>query len=135
MDEKSKFTPSTSMAIVRTGIAFMSAMSEEYGAKKGLEMWDALRITMGDDVAGDILFGQLAGVRSGQIMLRHHGPSKINVIRIIRQYTGFGLKESKDISEAPRPHRPAELPTGNLTYAEIHVFAQDLRRAGADIEY
>lgn len=134
MDDN-KFKPTTSMAIVRTGIAFMSAMQEEYGNQKGLEMWDALRITMGDDVAGDILFGQLSGIKGGRIMLRHHGMYKINVIKILRAYTGFGLKESKNLAESPQPNRSVEVPTGNLTYNEINSFANDLKRAGADIEY
>src|SRR4051812_33628797 len=32
------------------------------------------------------------------------GPQKINVIKVIRQYTGVGLKEAKDMTEHTAPH-------------------------------
>jgi len=36
------------------------------------------------------------------------GPNKINVIKVVREITGLGLKEAKDLVEgAPRPSRKA----------------------------
>lgn len=136
MDDKNKFIPTTSMNIVRTGIAFMLAMKQEYGIEKGLEIWDALRITLGDDVSGDILFGQLADIKSGRIMLQNCGPQKIRVIKVIRQYTHLGLKLALELVNYPRIHDKAiEIPTENSNFSEINNFVRDLRIAGALIDY
>jgi large subunit ribosomal protein L7/L12 len=55
------------------------------------------------------------------------GPRKIEVIRIVRQVTGLGLKESKDLIEA-RP--PVTLASG-LREEAARRMAEDLERVGA----
>jgi large subunit ribosomal protein L7/L12 len=38
------------------------------------------------------------------VVLREIGPNKINVIKVVRELTGLGLKEAKDLVEAaPKP--------------------------------
>ena len=34
------------------------------------------------------------------LVLKEHGPKKIDVIKVIRQLTNLGLKEAKDVAEA-----------------------------------
>lgn len=68
------------------------------------------------------------------LCLVHWGPAKILVIKAIRTFTGFGLKEAKDLVESA----PVEIPAGLLitsphpyTLAEA---AKMLREAGATVE-
>lgn len=37
------------------------------------------------------------------VELKAVGPNKINVIKIVREETGLGLKEAKDLVESPKP--------------------------------
>lgn len=37
------------------------------------------------------------------VVLKEVGPNKINVIKIVREETGLGLKEAKDLVESPKP--------------------------------
>lgn len=37
------------------------------------------------------------------VELKEVGPNKINVIKIVREETGLGLKEAKDLVESPKP--------------------------------
>jgi large subunit ribosomal protein L7/L12 len=53
---------------------------------------------------------------------------KINVIKVIREITGLGLKEAKDASEQP----PHTIKT-DLYAAEAEKVAQNLRDAGARV--
>jgi len=39
------------------------------------------------------------------VYLEGYGAQKIQVIKAIREITGFGLKDAKDIVEGPMPHR------------------------------
>lgn len=63
------------------------------------------------------------------IRLLSTGPAKINVIKEIRAATGLGLKESKDISEAP-----GELIITGLAEQAAQDLAQRFTAAGAEVE-
>ena len=123
------FNPATSKQIVISGINFMKALQQHYGSDKGLEMFDKLREVLGDDVCGDILFGQLSGITAG-ILLRDCGPHKINIIKILRSHLGCSLIEAKNMSE-----RVGELPVEQLDFYKIQLLAGELKREGAIIEH
>ena len=38
---------------------------------------------------------------SARVLLEQCGPNKIAVIKVIREYTGLGLREAKDLADAP----------------------------------
>ena len=66
---------------------------------------------------------------SFNIMLKTSGEQKINVIKVVREITGLGLKESKDIVEAA----PKIIKEGVKT-AEANEFKKKLEEAGATAE-
>ena len=85
--------------LIRSGIRFLKDLQNDLGTEKGLEVWDKLRESMGDEVAGQVLFGILRGTHS-DIRLTKIGPQKIDAIKLVRECTGMGLKEAKDLVDA-----------------------------------
>ena len=63
------------------------------------------------------------------VMLKEFGPNKINVIKVVRELTGLGLKEAKDLVEgAPKPVREG------VDKATAEAAAAKLKEAGAVVE-
>jgi large subunit ribosomal protein L7/L12 len=63
------------------------------------------------------------------VVLANAGAQKINVIKVVRELTGLGLKEAKDLVEgAPKPVK-----TG-VTKEEAETMKKKLTEAGATIE-
>jgi large subunit ribosomal protein L7/L12 len=63
------------------------------------------------------------------IELKEAGANKINVIKVVREITGLGLKEAKDLVEAA----PKALKEG-VSKAEAEDFKKKLEEAGAKVE-
>ena len=57
------------------------------------------------------------------------GPNKINVIKVVREVTGLGLKEAKDIVDAA-PKAVKE----NMPKADAEALKKKLEEAGAKVE-
>jgi large subunit ribosomal protein L7/L12 len=63
------------------------------------------------------------------VELKEAGASKINVIKVVREITGLGLKEAKDLVEAaPKPIKEG------VTKAEAEDMKKKLEEAGAKVE-
>ncbi len=63
------------------------------------------------------------------VILAEAGPNKINVIKVVREITGLGLKEAKDLVEsAPKPVK-----TG-VSKAEAEEIKKKLEEVGAKVE-
>jgi len=63
------------------------------------------------------------------IILKEIGASKINVIKTVRELTGLGLKEAKDlVDSAPKPVKE------NVTKDEAAAMKKKLEDAGATVE-
>ena len=63
------------------------------------------------------------------VILKEIGANKINVIKVVRELTGLGLKESKDLVEgAPRPVKEG------VNKDEAASMKQKLEAAGATVE-
>jgi large subunit ribosomal protein L7/L12 len=63
------------------------------------------------------------------VILTAAGDAKINVIKAVREITGLGLKEAKDLVDgAPKPVREA------VPRAEADSVAAKLQEAGASVE-
>ncbi len=63
------------------------------------------------------------------VVLKEVGPNKINVIKTVREVSGLGLKESKDLVEsAPAPVREG------VTKDESATMKEKLEAAGATVE-
>ena len=62
------------------------------------------------------------------VVLENGGANKINVIKVVRQYTSLGLKEAKDLVEgAPKPVKEG------ATKEEADKIKKDLEAAGAKV--
>ena len=63
------------------------------------------------------------------VILKAAGPSKLNVVKIVKDLTGLGLKEAKDLVDgAPKPIKEG------VSKAEAEEVAAKLKDAGADVE-
>lgn len=66
---------------------------------------------------------------SFDVILKAAGDKKINVIKVVREATGLGLKEAKDLVEgAPKTLKEA------LPKAEAEALAEKLKKEGATVE-
>ena len=63
------------------------------------------------------------------VELKESGANKINVIKVVREITGLGLKEAKDLVEGA----PKALKEG-VSKAEAEDFKKKLEEAGAKVE-
>ena len=65
---------------------------------------------------------------SFDVVLESAGDNKINVIKVVREVTGLGLKEAKDLVEgAPKPVKEG------LPKAEAEALVKKLQEAGAKV--
>ena len=63
------------------------------------------------------------------VILTNAGASKLNVVKIVKDITGFGLKEAKDLVDgAPKPVKEG------VSKAEADDIAGKLKEAGAEVE-
>ena len=63
------------------------------------------------------------------VVLKSAGASKLNVIKVVRELTGLGLKDAKDLVEAA----PKAIKEG-VSKEEADKIAEDLKAAGAEVE-
>jgi large subunit ribosomal protein L7/L12 len=63
------------------------------------------------------------------VILTAHGEKKINVIKVVRELTGLGLKEAKDLVESP----PKPVKEG-ISKADADKIKAQLEGAGATVE-
>jgi large subunit ribosomal protein L7/L12 len=63
------------------------------------------------------------------VILKSGGASKLNVVKIVKDLTGLGLKEAKELVDgAPKPIKEG------VSKAEAEEVANKLKEAGADVE-
>jgi large subunit ribosomal protein L7/L12 len=63
------------------------------------------------------------------VILKSGGPSKLNVVKIVKDLTGLGLKEAKELVDGA----PKAIKEG-VTKAEAEEVKTKLTEAGADVE-
>ena len=63
------------------------------------------------------------------VVLKAAGASKLNVIKVVRELTGLGLKDAKDLVEAA----PKTVKEG-IAKDEAEKIAEQLKAAGAEVE-
>jgi large subunit ribosomal protein L7/L12 len=63
------------------------------------------------------------------VVLKSGGASKLNVVKIVKELTGLGLKEAKDMVDGA----PKNIKEG-VSKAEAEEIANRLKEAGADVE-
>ena len=63
------------------------------------------------------------------VIYKSHGSNKINVIKVVREITGLGLKEAKDFVDNP----PKPVKEG-ISNEEAQELKKKLEEAGAEVE-
>lgn len=79
--------------------------------------------------AGPAVAAEEEGPKSYKIILASFGASKINVIKAVRELTGLGLKEAKDIVDAA----PSTIKE-DVNEEEAKAIKTKLEEAGATVE-
>lgn len=96
----------------------VDAMKEEFGV-------DPSAVAVAAPAAGQ---AQEEGPSTLTVVLTSAGAAKINVIKIIREVTGLGLKEAKDIADAGGNVKE------NIPAEEANELKARLEEAGATVE-
>jgi large subunit ribosomal protein L7/L12 len=82
--------------------------------------------------AGPAAGGGAAAVEektSFNVILKAAGPNKLNVVKIVKDLTGLGLKEAKDLVDgAPKPVKEG------VSKADAEGLVAKLKEAGAEVE-
>ena len=118
--------------IIQSGMNFMRSITEAYGTDEGMKLWDTIASTLDPDIKGQIFFAMLTGEYNGIITISSRNPhsNKISVIKAIREVTGLGLKEAKDLSDMLDSGKSIRIecnPRNRLRSLQI------LRAAGVDV--
>ncbi len=105
--------------------------------KEVQELADILKTTYGIEPAASVAVAAPAEAGAAaveektafDVILKSAGASKLTVVKIVKDLTGLGLKEAKDLVDgAPKPIKVG------IAKAEADDIATKLKDAGADVE-
>ena len=97
----------------------VKAIEEEFGVTAAAPMAVAAAAAAEDE-----------GPSTVNVVLKEVGASKINVIKVVRELTGLGLKEAKELVDAA----PKAIKEG-ISVEEADAIKAKLVEAGATVEY
>jgi large subunit ribosomal protein L7/L12 len=103
-------------------VDLISAMEEKFGVSAAAAV----------AVAGPAAAGPAAAVEEKtefDVVLKSFGANKVGVIKAVRELTGLGLKEAKDMVEGA----PATIKEG-VSAADAEALKAKLTEAGAEVE-
>ena len=98
----------------------VDAMKEEFGVDPS-SVAVAAPVAAGADAADE-------GPKAVTVTLVNAGAAKVNVIKVIKEITGLGLKESKDIADNGGAVKE------NIPVEEANEIKAKLEEAGAEVE-
>ena len=98
-------------------------LKSEYGIEPAAA---AVVVSGGGDSAGAAAVEEKTAFN---VVLKHGGASKLNVVKIVKELTGLGLKEAKDLVDGA----PKNIKEG-ISKVEAEEIANKLKEAGADVE-
>ena len=82
--------------------------------------------------AGPVAGGGAAAVEektSFNVILKAAGPNKLQVVKVVKDLTGLGLKEAKDLVDgAPKPIKEG------ISKADAEALVAKLKETGAEVE-
>lgn len=101
----------------------VKALEEEFGVSAAAPAAVAVAAPAGDAAGG------AAEKTEFDVILKSAGSSKINVIKVVKEATGLGLKEAKEIVDgAPKAIKEA------VSKDDADALAAKLTEAGAEVE-
>ncbi|HYK47605.1 MAG TPA: 50S ribosomal protein L7/L12 [Parafilimonas sp.] len=100
-------------------------LKEEYGIEPA-----AAAVAVAGPAAGGGAAAPVAEEKTSfDVILKSGGANKLQVVKIVKDLTGLGLKEAKDLVDgAPKPVKEG------VAKAEAEEVATKLKDAGADVE-
>lgn len=99
------------------------------------ELVDAMKEEFGVDPSAVAVAAPVAGTAQEEeastvsVVIADGGSAKVNVIKVVREITGLGLKESKDIVDANGVVKE------NISKDEANEIKAKLEEAGATVEF
>ena len=115
-------------AIASMTVLELSELIKEMEEKFGVSA-AAAAVAVAAPAAGGDAGGAAAEQTEFTVVLAEAGSSKVNVIKAVREITGLGLKEAKDLVDgAPKPVKEG------LGKAEAEEAKKKLEEAGAKVE-
>lgn len=92
--------------LISDGLQFVKSLTDYYGPEKGMEVWNSFGDVMGKTIQHKVFMEMLMGKSFMTITFAagnaNNGGNAVPVIKCIRQYTGYGLKEAKDYWDASK---------------------------------
>ena len=99
-------------------------LKEEYGIEPAAA---AVAVAAGPAAGGGAAAAEEK--TSFNVILKAAGPNKLNVVKIVKDLTGLGLKEAKDLVDgAPKPVKEG------VSKADAEGLVAKLKEAGAEVE-
>ena len=99
-------------------------LKEEYGIEPA-----AAAVAVAGPAAGGAAAPAAEEKTAFDVILKSGGAAKLQVVKIVKDLTGLGLKEAKDLVDgAPKPIKEG------IAKAEAEEIAAKLKEAGADVE-
>lgn len=100
-------------------------LKEEYGIEPAAAAPVAIMAASGDGDAAPVAAEQT----EFDVILKNAGGSKLNVVKVVKNITGLGLKEAKEIVDGA----PKSIKEG-VSKEEAESIKQQLEEAGAEVE-
>lgn len=99
-------------------------LKEEYGIEPA-----AAAVAVAGPAAGGGAAAAAEEKTAFNVILKSAGPNKLNVVKIVKDLTGLGLKEAKDLVDgAPKPVKEG------VSKADADALVAKLKEAGAEVE-
>jgi large subunit ribosomal protein L7/L12 len=99
-------------------------LKDEYGIEPA-----AAAVAVGGGAAAGGAAPAVEEKTSFNVILKSGGANKLNVVKIVKDLTGLGLKEAKDlVDQAPKPIKEG------VSKADADAMVAKLKEAGADVE-
>ena len=108
---------------VKEAQALSVILKDDYGIEPAAA---AVVISSGGEGGGKVAAEEKTAFN---VILKAAGPSKLNVVKIVKELTGLGLKEAKDLVDGA----PKAIKEG-VSKAESEEMASKLKDAGAEVE-
>ncbi|MBX6380325.1 LSU ribosomal protein L12P [Thermoflavifilum aggregans] len=102
-------------------------LKEEYGIEPAAAA--PVMVAGGGAAAGAAAAPAAEEKTSFNVILKAAGANKLNVVKVVKELTGLGLKEAKELVDgAPKPVKEG------IAKAEADQLAAKLKEAGAEVE-
>lgn len=117
--------------LLSLSIDFMQLMYELESPDAAMAIWNSISDTIHPELKNDILVMMLKGQTSLDLRFSNADVNFIGCIKVLRQYTGLGLKEAKDLADLGRGQNVASVRLNSWTQRKN--CADDLRELGVRI--